>query len=75
MNLTIFVKTNIVHSVRSLVSPVLGTLPDIVQQIIQLKLTNQVGHQGTLWREFFGHLEQQVNFVLLIYKLMPKACE
>jgi len=22
-------------------------------------MTSQVGHQGTLWREFFGHLEQQ----------------
>ena len=24
--------------------------------------SSQIGHQGTLWREFFGHLEQQVNF-------------
>ena len=29
--------------------------------------SSQVGHQGALWREFFGHLEQQVNFLLLIY--------
>ena len=37
-----FVKTNIVHSERSLISPVLGLSPIyIVQQIIQLKLTKQ----------------------------------
>ena len=46
VNLTTFVKTSIVHSERSLISPVLGILSlPIVQQIIQLKFTKQHDQQ------------------------------